>query len=143
MKSVHPLADHDLKVDPKQKLLYVYDLKGKIVNLTTGGQIEFPEIVEACLRRVVRDNDGVGKLFHPFLTRHESLEQSAKDPEYVVVNPRVSFGKPVIKNTGISTEVIAGRLVAGDTEQELAKEYGRTLAEIRAAAQFENVPIAA
>ncbi len=142
MHSSYPLADHELRVDNNRRL-YVYDLHGRIVNLTAGGQIEFPEVVETCLRRVVRDRDGVGVSFYPFLSRHESLEQGAQDPNYIVVNPRISFGKPVISGTGITTQIIAGRLIAGDTEQELVDEYGRTLAEIRAAAQFENVPVAA
>lgn len=142
MNSDYPLADHDLKIDDKGRL-YVYDVRGSIVNLTKGGQIEHPEWIEACLRRVVRDLDGIGRSFHPFLRRHNSLKASASDPEYIVVNPRISFGKPVIKGTGVSTQVIAGRLIAGDTQEELAREYGRTLAEIKAVAEFEDVPIAA
>lgn len=144
MRSAHPLADHDLRIDEKTKRLYIYDLHGKIVQLTAGGQIEWPELVEACLKRVVRDPEGVARSFHPFLARYETLEGSAKDPEYISVNPKVSFGKPVIRGTGITTEIIAGRIIAGDTDlQELAKEYRRPVEEIRAAAQFEHVPIAA
>ena len=138
----YPLADHDLKIDD-YKRLYVYDLQGQIVQLTKGGQIERPEFVEACLRRVVREQDGVARSFHPFLMRHDSLEKSASDPQFLTVNPKIAFGKPVISGTGITTETIAGRLTAGDTDIDLANEYGRTLAEIRAAAKFENVPIAA
>jgi uncharacterized protein (DUF433 family) len=143
MHSNHPLADHDLKVDRKLKCLYIYDKYGKIVNLTSGGQIEVPEWVEPFLRRLVRDRDGVARSFHPLLQRSDAPESAANDPQYVLVDPRISFGKPVLAGTGISTEVIAGRLRAGDTEQELVSEYGRTLAEIRAAAQFEGIPTAA
>jgi uncharacterized protein (DUF433 family) len=143
MNTEYPLADHDLKIDKKAKRLYVYDLHGKIVQLTDGGTIEAPEFVEACLQRVVRDKGGVAQKFHPFLRQYDSLEKSARDPQLLIVDPRVSFGKPVIAGTGITTEVIAGRLIAGDIESDLAKEYGRTLAEIRAAAKFENVPTAA
>lgn len=142
MASKHPLADHDLRIDD-QKRLYVYDLHGQIVQLTAGGQIEWPEWVEAALKRVVRDEDGVARSFHPFIKKYDNLEKITNDPEYVVVNPKISFGKPVIRGTGITTEIIAGRLTAGDSDEELAKEYGRTLAEIRAVAEFENVPIAA
>ena len=141
MHSAHPLADHDLKVD--QKRLYIYDLHGNIVNLTSGGQIEVPEWVEPFLKRVVRDKDGVARRFHPLLRRSDSPENSMRDPEYILVDPRISFGKPVLSGTGISTEVIAGRLTAGDPEEELVAEYGRTLAEIRAAAQFEGIPATA
>ena len=143
LHSDHPLADHDLKVDTKLKTLYIYDLQGSIVNLTTGGQIEVPQWVEPFLRRVVRDKDGVARSFHPLLRRSDAPENMVNDPEYVLVDPRISFGKPVVAGTGISTEVIAGRLRAGDPEEELVSEYGRTLAEIRAAAQFEGVPTTA
>jgi uncharacterized protein (DUF433 family) len=143
MHSRTPLADHDLKIDPTTKRLYVYDLHGQIIQLTAGGQIEWPEWVEACLKRVVRDRDGVARSFHPFLGRYDTLEGSAKDPEYILVNPKISFGKPVIRGTGITTETIAGRIIAGDLDSELAKEYGRPLAEIRAAAQFEHLPVTA
>jgi len=142
MKTPYPLADHDLKID-EHKRLFVYDLQGRIVNLTAGGQIEVAEWVAACLKRVVRDRDGVARRFHPLIRRHNTLQQAAADPSLVVVDPRISFGKPVLVNSAISTEVIAGRIVAGDLEEELANEYGRTRAEIRAAAQFENVPITA
>lgn len=141
MQSDHPLADHDLKTDRGK--IYVYDVQGRIVNLTAGGQIEVPEWVEPFLKRVVRDREGVARQFHPLLRRYESFEKIQLDPEYVTVNPRISFGKPVIAGTGITTEIIAGRLMAGDSEQELAREYGRTLAEIKAAAEFQGVPIAA
>lgn len=139
MRSDHPLADHDLQIDDRRRL-FVYDVHGSIVNLTAGGQIEVPEWVAACLRRVVRDKDGVARRFHPLLRRHSSFEQASADPIFLVIDPRISFGKPVLMNSGISTEVIAGRIRAGDPEEELAREYGRTLPEIRAAAQFEGVP---
>jgi uncharacterized protein (DUF433 family) len=142
MSTKYPLADHDLKIDDKTKRLFVYDLQGRIVNLTLGGQIEVTEWVAACLRRVVRDRDGVARRFHPLLRRHTSFEHAAADPQFVLVDPDISFGKPVLANSAISTEVVAGRLIAGDPEEELANEYGRTLAEIRAAAEFQNVPIA-
>jgi uncharacterized protein (DUF433 family) len=141
MSTDYPLADHDLKIDDKTKRLFVYDLHGRVVNLTAGGQIEVEEWIAACLKRVVRDKDGVARQFHPLLRRHHSFEHAAADPEFVVVDPRISFGKPVLINSAISTEVVAGRLIAGDPEKELANEYGRTLAEIRAAAEFQNVPI--
>lgn len=139
MRTNTPLADHDLRIEGKR--LYVYDLHGKIVELTTGGQLEWPELVQKYLHRVVRDKEGMAQRFYPLLRRHDSLEEIEREPEYVVVDPKISFGKPVLAGTGISTEVIAGRLTAGDTESELVKEYGRTLAQIRAAAAFEGVAV--
>ena len=141
MRSDSPLADHDLRVDRRH--LYVYDLHGKIVDLTVGGQVEWPELIEKYLQRVVRDRGGVAQKFYPLLRKHDSLADVTNEPQLVSMDPRLAFGKPVIVGTGISTEVIAGRLTAGDEEKELAHEYGRTIEEIRAAAEFEGVPTAA
>lgn len=141
MASNHPLADHDLRITEKR--LFIYDLHGACVELTRGGQVQFPNTVDAYLKRVVRDKDGVAFKFHPLLRRYYDFKSAEMDPELIVVDPKVSFGKPVLAGSAINTDVIAGRLYAGDTEEDLAHEYGRTLAEIRAAAQFENLPITA
>ncbi len=91
----------------------------------------------------MRDTNGVAHSFHPLIRKYEVGEDASGDPELILVNPRIAFGKPVIRGTAISTEVVAGRLTAGDTEEELASEYGRTLEEIRAAATFEGLAVAA
>lgn len=143
MSSAHPLADHDLRIAEKEKKLFIYDLHGACVELTKGGQVQFPNTVDAYLRRIVRDGEGVAFRFHPLLKRYTSFKEANLDPEVIVVDPKVYFGKPVLVGSRISTEVIAGRLYAGDPEEELAQEYGRTLAEIRAAAQFEGIPATA
>jgi len=47
-----------------------------------------------------------------------------EQPRSVVIDPRVSFGRPVIAGTGIPTAVLAGQFKAGGTVPVLAKEYG-------------------
>jgi uncharacterized protein (DUF433 family) len=44
-------------------------------------------------------------------------------PCTVVIDPRVSFGRPVVAGTGIPTAVLAEQFKAGDSVQLLAKEY--------------------
>ena len=41
-----------------------------------------------------------------------------------MIDPRVSFGRPVIAGTGIPTAVLAEQFKAGDTVPVLAKESG-------------------
>lgn len=41
----------------------------------------------------------------------------------VTVNPEVSFGRPCIKGTGISTEAIACRFRGGDSVEMIAYDY--------------------
>jgi uncharacterized protein (DUF433 family) len=42
----------------------------------------------------------------------------------ITVNPEVSFGKPVIKGTRISIDIVMGQLAAGTSYEELQEAYG-------------------
>ena len=46
------------------------------------------------------------------------------DRRTVVVDPRISFGRPVLVGTGIPVEAIADRFKAGDSIGHLARDYG-------------------
>ena len=67
-----------------------------------------------------RDAKGVPIKLYPFMRSHPLREQ----PRSVVIDPRVSFGRPVVAGTGIPTVVLAEQFKAGDPVPELAKEYG-------------------
>jgi uncharacterized protein (DUF433 family) len=47
-----------------------------------------------------------------------------------VIDPEVAFGRPVLASTGIPTAIIADRLKAGESVNELASDYGRSQEEI-------------
>ena len=47
-----------------------------------------------------------------------------EQPRTVVIDPQVSFGRPVMAGTGIATAVLAERFRAGDQPPELRKDYG-------------------
>ena len=52
----------------------------------------------------------------------------------IEVNPKVMLGKPIIRGTRISVELIVRKLGEGSTEGELLEAYPRlTLDDIRAA----------
>ena len=42
----------------------------------------------------------------------------------ITVNPDVSFGKPVVKGTRISVDIVLHQLAAGVGYEEMEKEYG-------------------
>jgi uncharacterized protein (DUF433 family) len=48
----------------------------------------------------------------------------------VIIDPRYSFGKPALQNAGVATAVIAERYKAGDSIDQLARDYGCTSLEI-------------
>lgn len=93
---------------------------GQIINLSRNGQLEMAELIRAYLARVERDAKGVPIKLYPFMRSQPPQEQ----PRTVVIDPRVSFGRPVLAGTGIPTAVLAEQFKAGDAVPELAREYG-------------------
>jgi uncharacterized protein (DUF433 family) len=110
----------------------------RFVNLSRGGHLAIPGIVEAHLERVEYNKQlGVFK-FYPFVR-----ERSATEPKFIVINPALGFGKPVIAGTGISTAVLASRFNARESIPELAKEYGLEEKHIEEAIRWETRTVAA
>ena len=58
-------------------------------------------------------------------------------PEQISLNPEVLCGKPVVKGTRISVELILDLIGSGWTENEIIEEYPRITSEdIRACVQY-------
>jgi len=72
----------------------------------------------------------------PF-TRKRLPVDSLDEPRAVVIDPLVSFGRPILSGTGIPTSVIAERYKAGEGIEELAEDYGRPSLEIEEAIRCE------
>ena len=104
---------------------------GELITVSKGGQKAMPEILNAYLKRIEWDQ-GLATKLYPF-TRLRDFAQ----PKVVMIDPRVSFGRPVLTGTGIRTELIAERYKAGDSMDDLAKDYGRDRAEIEEAVRCE------
>jgi uncharacterized protein (DUF433 family) len=55
----------------------------------------------------------------------------------ILVDPKVMFGKPVIKGTRITVELILRKLAEGMTDQQILEHHPHlTVEDIRAAAAF-------
>ena len=92
----------------------------QIINISKNGQLEMADLIRAYLERIERDAKGLPIKLYPFMRSQPPREQ----PRTVVIDPRVSFGRPVIAGTGIPTAVLAERYKAGDRIHELARDYG-------------------
>ena len=68
----------------------------------------------------------------PF-TRKRTLDE----PKVIVIDPRLSFGRPVLAGTCIPTAIIAERYKAGESVDDLADDYGRKRLEIEEAIRCE------
>jgi uncharacterized protein (DUF433 family) len=127
--SSHPLAEQKFETDGKD--LFIRKL-GQLIAVSRGGQKAMPEILDLYLQRIEWDVQGLAARLYPF-TRQREFSQ----PKVVMIDPRVSFGRPVLAGTGIRTGLIAERYKAGESMDDLALDYGRARAEIEEAVRCE------
>jgi len=125
----HPLADHQFETDG----LYLFiEHLGRLINITEHGQLAMRKLLQIYLRRIERDPRGFPIRLYPFTRDPETDE-----PRAVVIDPRISFGRPVLSGTGIATAIIAERFKAGEASDTLASDYGRDRADIEEAIRCE------
>lgn len=128
-KTAHPLLDESFSTDGINLCI---EEEGRVLNLTKKLQEEIREFVALYLERIERDVQGRVARLYPFISRETSNE-----PRTVSISPSVSFGKPVLAGTGISTAVIAGRFAARDSVPDLAAEFGVTPQVLEDAIRWE------
>ena len=51
----------------------------------------------------------------------------------ITVDPKVRFGKPIVKGTRVDVATILGHLAAGDSLEELMEDYGLSREQVLAA----------
>lgn len=105
---------------------------GQLVDASAKGQVVMPEIMEAHLERLDWRDDLAARL-HPF-TRKNS---DAESPRSILIDPDLSFGRPVIASIGITTSVVAERYKAGDSIAKLVRDYGGPQSHIEEAIRCE------
>lgn len=81
-----------------------------------------------------RDHEERPLRFYPVLPR------GSADPKAIVIDPRISFGRPTLAGTGVSTQAVAARLDAGAKTAHLTRDYGLTRSQIHAAGLYEKHP---
>jgi uncharacterized protein (DUF433 family) len=120
--SQHPLADQYFVTDGVDLFLDTY---GPLINLTQEGQLAMRDLLHVHLSRVERDTAGVPvKLYLFTYRRHfDTPAVLAATPKVIVIDPHISFGRPVVAGTGIATAIIAERYKAGESIEELTHDY--------------------
>ncbi len=108
-----PLIEENFSTDGVDLFVERY---GKLISASQAGQLALRELLEASLTRIERDEAGLAARLFPWSHRPD-------EPRVVSVDPRVSFGRPVLIGTGIPIESILGRFRAGDTLDDLAADY--------------------
>jgi uncharacterized protein (DUF433 family) len=128
--SKHPLADGEFETDGINLFIQKF---GQLINISQAGQLAMREVLQAHLHRIERDVAGLPVKLYPFTRKRDSQEE----PKAIVIDPQVSFGRPVLAGTGIPTAMIAERYKAGESVDDLANDYGRKRLEIEEAIRCE------
>jgi uncharacterized protein (DUF433 family) len=133
-KSVHPLAEREFETDGVD--LFIWEAT-RLINLSKHDQYDLKEVMQAYLHRIDRDVEGIANRLYPF-TRKAQLTSQEESPRLVVIDPTISFGRPVLKGTGVSTAFLTSRFRGGDPLEMLAKDYGCNICDIEEAIQWEQ-----
>jgi len=118
--SDHPLITEEFLTDGKD--LFIKKLE-QTINVSRRGQLGFGPILDLYLRRIERDRTGLPTRIFPIRIDWEGQPRE-EPPKVVVINPRVSSGRPVVYGTGVATSIIYTRFRAGESTEELANDYG-------------------
>ena len=129
LDSRHPLAEQRFVTDGAD--LFVEQF-GRLVNISRKGQLAIKELIQTYLRRIERDSAGFPIRLYPF-----TRERKPDEPKTIVIDPYISFGRPVLAGTGIATTILAQRYKAGESIEELAEDYGRPTSDIQEAIRCE------
>ena len=132
--SPHPLLNQDFQTDGVSLFIERLD---NLVNISLGGQTAMRELMVAHLQRIEHDSHGLPVKLFPFIRNDASAEALKSEPRSIQIDARISFGRPVLTGTGITTLGIAERFKAGEALEEIADDYGRDLSEIMQAVRYE------
>ncbi len=128
-KSKHPLVEQKFETDGLDLFIQYY---GQLINLTQDGQIAVKELLKSYLHRIERDTQGLPIRLFPFTRKRQEDE-----PRAIVIDPRISFGRPVVIGTGIATTIVAERYKAGESIEELSDDYNCEPLKIQEAIRCE------
>jgi uncharacterized protein (DUF433 family) len=114
----HPLAHERFATDGID--LFVERFDG-LINVSAPHRQEMKTDLRAGVERIVYVEGSAGRLF-PF-SRPRDVVELVEQPRVIVIDPRLSFGRPVVEGSGVPIAEISGRFKAGESVVDLAKEF--------------------
>ena len=85
---------------------------GLPLNASSHGQFGIKEVLQKHLQGIRRGADGLPEELSPL---HNKL---------ITINPAFSSGEPVVSGTGIMVSILVSRRRAGDSPEEISRDYG-------------------
>lgn len=114
--SKRPLAEVQFETDGVNLFVRKF---GELIGASQDGQILMETMLRQRLKLVKRDPDGIPQKLILFPAQRSKPASAA-----VVIDPRFSFGRPVLDGLGVRTSVLAERFLAGEMVGDLAHDYG-------------------
>ncbi len=108
------------------------DRYGQLIQLSPSRQLAMKCLLEVYLQRIEWDEGTFPVRLYPFVRGDEERSKP------IVIDPAISFGRPVVAGKFISTSAIADRIDAGETTQEIAQDYSLSEREIQEAVVYER-----
>ncbi len=105
----------------------------ELITLSRSGRMAMRQMLDVCLQRVDRDGDALPLRLYPL---RPTWSESRKP---IVIDPRISFGRPTVAGSGVSTAALVDRYDAGESFQELAHDYRLEVSQIQDAVFYERV----
>lgn len=127
LNTCHPFCRKELLSDGKIVFMRGLDGKGEdeLVEVLTRQRV-FPQIILPFLQRIDYD-------------RITELARRWHIADLVVVDPGISFGKPVVESAGITTRVLAAAYAANDRDESLVADwFNIPTSHVLAAVHFEG-----
>lgn len=124
------LIDQRLMAAPGEMFIREY---GRLMSLTKLNQLALEEILQRFLRRLVWDVEGLPVRLYPFVA------PGTDDRRVITIDPRLSYGRPSLASKGISTAILAERVNAGESTEELADYYGLDEQDVKEAIIYEGL----
>jgi len=109
-----PLVNQIFWTDGKH--LFVKSLES-VIDASKMGQLAIITILDLYLERIDWDNAGVAARLYP-------VRATAADGRRIVIDPRISFGRPILAGSGIPASVLYHRKRLGESEEDISKDYG-------------------
>ncbi len=125
----HPWLQRTLLTDGGSLFVEVY---GQLINLSQDGQAEMRQFIESALSRIEIDTAALPLRFFPHTRPTRDF-----GPRTILIDPRLSGGRPVLNGTGLATELIAERYALGESIDDLASDYDCGRARVEEAIRYE------
>ncbi len=128
MRVERPLLTKDFYTDGVSLLVEEW---GRLVDASNEGQVWMREVVATSLKRIERDRAGLAARLYPW-------RKSPREDRLIEIDPALSLGRAVLVGTGISIDVLRARNRAGDTPQQLARDYNIDEAKVVAVVNWDE-----